>query len=44
MKPSKMKGTPVKPSYAEPMRPKSPNTTSDKGKPLSNAKDKAKKK
>ena len=42
-KKSPMPSKAVKASYEEPMRPKMPHSTSDKGKPLSNAKDKAKK-
>lgn len=41
-KSSSMPSKPVKPSYEEPMRPKKPNSTADKGKALSN--NKAKKK
>jgi len=39
-KSSPMPSKPVKPSYEEPMRPKKPNSNSDKGKPLSNNKSK----
>lgn len=41
-KSSAMPSKAVKPSYEEPMRPKKPNSNSDKGKALSN--NKAKKK
>lgn len=42
-KKSSMSSKAVKPSYEEPMRPKKPNSNSDKGKPLSNDKAKGKK-
>lgn len=44
---SKSKSMPskaVKPSYEEPMRPKKPNSNSDKGKPQDQGKSKSKKK
>lgn len=43
-KKSPMPSKAVKPSYEEPMRPKTPNSNSDKGKPQDQGKPKSKKK